>query len=381
MKKLMIMVALLMAFTTVMAQRAERTNAFNYNRHGEYDKARESIDKAVEHERTRDDATAWMYRGIIYLNIYLNEDFKHLDDKALQKSHESLIRAMELDDRDRLNKDTEILPRIQAIGQLFFEEAVEAFNELAFEKASALFVESFNVAESIGRLDTLAIMNAAFAASRGDMFEKTIELYSQAKDLGISEPEIYRNMAVAYRGLENREKMLETIDTGLELFPGDPNLILEQINAYLAVGEGEKVVDDLKKFVEQDPENFSIYFVLGTIYGDETNEDMFDLEMATNYYKQAIAINPEYYDAIYNLGALYINESNKIQVIANDLPLSEVKEYERLTEKANVIIREALPYLEKAYEMNPGDAETVNVLRTIYARFNKADKLEKLNKQ
>jgi len=73
------------------------------------------------------------------------------------------------------------------------------------------------------------------------------------------------------------------------------------------------------------------------------------------------------------------NESNKIQVVANDLPLSETKKYEQLTEEANVIIRKALPYLEKAYEMNPNDQETVQVLRTVYARFNEVEKLEKLN--
>ncbi len=51
-----------------------------------------------------EDATAWMYRGIIYLNIYINEDFKHLDDEALEKALISLNKAMELDEKDRLDK-------------------------------------------------------------------------------------------------------------------------------------------------------------------------------------------------------------------------------------------------------------------------------------
>lgn len=379
MKKIMILVALLISVTTLMGQRSERTNAFMYNRNGEYEKAREAIDKAIEHPKTMEDATAWMYRGIIYLNIYINEDFKHLDDEALEKALVSLNKAMELDEKDRLDKKTEILPRIEAIGQLYFEEAVQAFNSTDFEAASGLFMKSFDVASDIDKVDTLAIMNAAMAAARGEMFQETIDLYLQVLDIGVSEAEIYRNLAIAYRSLDNREKMLEYLNKGRELYPDDAGLILEEINAYLAIGEGEKVVDDLKKLVEQDPENYSIYFVLGTIYGDETNEEMFDVEAAEGYYTRAIEINPDYYDAIYNLGALYINESNKIQVLANDLPLSETKQYEKLTEEANVIIRKALPYLEKAYEMNPDDQETVQVLRTVYARFNEVEKLEKLN--
>jgi tetratricopeptide (TPR) repeat protein len=379
MKKIMTLVALILAATSLMGQKSERTNAFMYNRNGEYLKAREAIDKAVEHPKTIDDATTWLYRGIIYLNIYINEDVKNIDDQALEKSLVSLKRAMELDEKDRLDKDAEVLPRIEAIGQLYFEEAVQAYNSDNYGSASGLFIKSYDVAGEIGKVDTLAIMNAAMAAARGDMFEETINLYKQVLAIGVSEAEIFRNLAIAYRNLDNREKMLEYLKQGRELYPDDSGLILEEINAYLAVGEGEKVVDDLKKLVEQDPENYSIYFVLGTIYGDETNEAMFDMEAAERYYMRSIEINPDYYDAIYNLGALYINESNKIQVVANDLPLSETKKYDQLTEEANVIIRKALPYLEKAHEMDPDDQETVQVLRTVYARFNEVEKLEKLN--
>jgi tetratricopeptide (TPR) repeat protein len=381
MKKIVFLLALAITATSMMAQRMERTNAYNYNRNGEYDKAREAIDKAIEHERTIGDATTWMYRGIIYLNIYLNEDFKHLDDQALEKANVSLKKAIELDDRDRLNQAVEILPRIQAIGQLYFEEAVEAFNISDYDGATDYFIKSFKVAEGIGMVDTLALVNAAMAAARGDLYQRSIDLYNQVLGIGVIEAEVYRNLAVAYRGLENREKMMEYIDKGRELFPTDPGLLLEEINAHLAVGEGDKVVDDLKLLVEQDPENYTIYFVLGTIYGDETNPNLFDVNVAENYYKEAIEIEPDYYDAIYNLGALYINESNKIQVVANDLPLNATKEYEKLTGEANVIIRRALPYLERAYEMNPDDKETVLVLRTIYARFNDKEKLDMLNKE
>ncbi len=51
MKKIMILVALLISVTTLMGQRSERTNAFMYNRNGEYEKAREAIDKAIEHPK------------------------------------------------------------------------------------------------------------------------------------------------------------------------------------------------------------------------------------------------------------------------------------------------------------------------------------------
>ncbi|HQQ12950.1 MAG TPA: hypothetical protein PK855_07300, partial [Bacteroidales bacterium] len=105
----------------------------------------------------------------------------------------------------------------------------------------------------------------------------------------------------------------------------------------------------------------------------------YDMNKAIGYYEQAIALNPEYYDAIYNLGALYINESNKLQVKANDLPLSETKEYDKITEEANILIRKALPHLEKSYELQPSNQETIQVLKSIYNRFKMDDKLNKMN--
>ncbi|MBS4061749.1 MAG: hypothetical protein KG029_15220 [Bacteroidetes bacterium] len=379
MKRLIMILAIALIGTSLMAQKSERTNAFMYNKNGQYDKAREAIDKAVEHEKTREDAKAWMYRGIIYLNIVFSEDFANLDDKALTKSLESFKKAKELDPEDKMKQAAEIDPRIEVISQQYFSDAVELFNAQDFNKASLNFKESYDVAKIVNKVDTLALLNAGLAAVRGESFKDALDYYAMLTEIGFAEPDVYRNIAAAHRGLGNNEEMMNSIAAGRTKFPNDAGLMLEEINAYLAIGQGAKVVDDLKELVVKDPENYSIFFVLGTIYGDETNTEMYSLEVASDYYEEAIKLNPEYYDAVYNLGALYINESNKLQVIANDLPLTATKEYEKITEEANVIIRKALPHLEKAFELQPENQETVQVLKSIYARFRMDDKLKKMN--
>jgi len=65
MKRLLVLVAMLITASSVFAQKSERTNAFMYNKNGQYDKAKEAIDKAVEHPKTIEDSKTWMYRGII----------------------------------------------------------------------------------------------------------------------------------------------------------------------------------------------------------------------------------------------------------------------------------------------------------------------------
>ena len=75
MKRLMILVAVLLTVNVMMAQKKDRTDAFMYNRNGEYVKAMQSIEKCVNHQqftgmKTKDQAQAWLYRAMIYLNIH-----------------------------------------------------------------------------------------------------------------------------------------------------------------------------------------------------------------------------------------------------------------------------------------------------------------------
>lgn len=379
MKKLVIMLVLLIAGIALYAQKSERTNAFMYNKNGQYDKAREAIDKAIVHEKTINDARTWIYRGIIYLNIVFSEEYSALDDNALEKSFESFVKAQELDPQDKEGMGAEIKVRIEAIGQRYFKKGVEGFNVNDFKASANSFKKAFDVAQAVQKTDTLALLNAALSSVRAEDFTTGIGYYNQLLQMNFSEPDIYKNLTLAYRSLGENDKMFQTIDEGRTKYPDDAGLLLEEINANLAMGRGDKVVDDLKQLVEKDPTNYSVFFVLGTIYGDELNAAMYSLDTAEMYYTRAIELKADYFDAIYNLGALYINESNKLQVKANDLPLSDTKGYEKITEEANVIIRKALPYLEKAHEMQPSNQETVTVLKTIYSRFKMDDKLKMLN--
>ena len=109
-------------------------------------------------------------------------------------------------------------------------------------------------------------------------------------------------------------------------------------------------------------------FVLGTIYGDENNEGVYDTDKAIKYYEDALKIKPDYYDATYNLGALYITMSNKLKTQANELPLEKVNEYNALVEQAEELVRTGLPYVKQAYETQP-TPEVKNVLKTMYVQL------------
>ena len=138
---------------------------------------------------------------------------------------------------------------------------------------------------------------------------------------------------------------------------------------------------DLNKLHELDPENAQLLFVLGTIYGDENNKDVYDTDKAKQYYEQALAINPDYSDATYNLGVLYTVMANKYIKQANDITgvsKAELEQYNSLIEQANELLRTGLPYLQQVYEAQPSD-EVKSVLRSIYVQLKMMDEVKALD--
>ena len=71
-------------------------------------------------------------------------------------------------------------------------------------------------------------------------------------------------------------------------------------------------------------------------------------------YKNAIELDDKYVDAYYNLGALYVNESQEIQSIANDF---DGEKYEQEMKRGQETMQKGIPYLEKVLTFTPNDVK------------------------
>lgn len=382
MKKLVILIAALVSANLMMAQKTDRTNAFMYNKNGQLEKAKESIDKCTSHQsfagmKPKDQAQAWMYAGIIYLNIHMDPNGAQIDPNALETSYQAFVNCIAIDPAYVKQNEQDIYSRVAAIGGQFFAKGVDGFNTGDYGSGAMAFKRAYEVSLTTGATDTLALVNAALSSLKAQEYNQAIDLYTTLQGIGYNDVETYKNMAAAYNGLNDEEKTLEMIALGLDKYPGDPGLIIEKVNIYLKQGKGSEAVQDLNQLLELDPNNTSIMFILGTIYGDDTKE-IFDAQKAVDYYKAAIEVNPDYYDAIYNLGALYIALSNQLKAEANELPLTAQKEYDQLVERAQSYIQEGLPFVQRAYEIQ-STPEVKAVLKTMYIQLKMNDEAAALD--
>jgi tetratricopeptide (TPR) repeat protein len=311
-----------------------------------------------------------------------DESLKAKAPDALEKVYESLMKCMENEAFLNENKQ-DIYQRVGAVMTAYYTKGADDYNAGKFATAAPMFKKAYDIAKQLGTNDANDMLNLAATSSlRAEDYDTALSYFTTLQQNGSNDADIYRHLAACYTGMGNTEMAMQMINSGLEKNPGDANLILEKVNAYLKEGKGAEAVEDLNKLKELDPNNASLYFVLGTIYGDEEKE-IFDADKAVENYKEAIKINPNYFDAIYNLGALYITMSNRLKAQANEITgfsKAEIEQYDALIAEAEELLRTGLPYVRQAYETQPSD-EVKSVLKSMYVQLKLDDEAKALDEK
>lgn len=408
MKRLLIIISLVFAISAGYAQKNNRTSAYNYHRNGKLDKAKEFIDKATENEKTINDARTWYYAGNIYLDLHRSQDetYKNLDKDALNKANDAYMKCMKLDTDKEFYQ--ELIPRILLCGEEFFNQGANYFNKglefklsgneadmpearSNFNSAVAKFDKSIDVYSKVGSIDTLAFYYRASAADMGENYPVAKESYEKLlNEFNYETDAIYNSLFnIYFKADRDTLKAKDFIVVARTKFPQSLPLVIDEINVYLATGETDKALNSLNLAMKMDTANPTIFFAVGsmldkeivsdTLKSDEVREDAF--KQAENAYKKAIALDPNYFDAIYNLGALYVNKASVLFDAAALLPLDQQDEYENMIGEADALLNLSLPHLEKAHKINAEDISTLIALKEIYTRLKMNDKLMDVNKK
>jgi tetratricopeptide (TPR) repeat protein len=376
MKKLLLIILLSGLVTGLHAQNKNVVSAFNYLKRDRLDKAKEAIDPATTHEKTMNDPKTWFYSGNVYLALFLTEEeeYKGLHPNPLDKALSDYRKSLELDTKEAYTK--EVNERILFAASKYFEMGVKAYNDQDYKKSSDAFAQAAEISRGYQMIDTVAIFYAAQGAYLSNDFDRASGFFDELMQLKFQEPGIYRMMADIQKSKGDTTMAITTINKGRKLYPNDFNLIVDAANIYLITGRNEEALDVLELAMQQDETNPTLFFAAGTIY-----DKIQDREKAIQLYDQAIKIDPEYFDANYNLGALYYNQAAELITEATNLPLNETEKYDKLLEEGNEMMKKSLPYLEKADQIQPGDPTTLQTLKEIYTRLNMLEKLKGINER
>jgi len=379
MKKL-VLVVIAVLISGITFSQTEVVSAYNYLKNGQLDKAKTYIDKACVNEKTKGLAKTWFYCGNIYLSIALTkeEKFKSLDSNAIQIAYDAYQKAIQLD--PEISNDN-LMPNSPKMGLFFlgdqyYNKGVDLFYNQKYEEALTNFEMTKKINNIFSIKDSNATFNAALCAVQLKDNKKAKQYFEELVKNNFKQGMIYTQLANIYKSEGDTTKADGIIAKGRKSMPNDLNLIIGEINSFLGKGKVTEAQDLLNLAVSKDPNNASLHFAIGA------NMDEFgNFEQAEKSYMKAIEIKPDYFDAHYNLGALYVNTAANIMEDANKLPITETAKYDELKIKADKLLDKALPELEIAEKLNPKDRNTLITLKQLYARKSNNDKIKEYDEK
>ncbi|MDO9275144.1 MAG: tetratricopeptide repeat protein [Lutibacter sp.] len=180
---------------------------------------------------------------------------------------------------------------------------------------------------------------------------------------------IFKNLAQNYSDKGNNEKALEIISKGRTEFPSSYSLLIDEANIYYKAGDNAKFKERLEEAIRLNPTEPTLYYNVGVMNMDQKN-----IDEAIKNFEKAIELKPDYADAYNNIGAAIIEKAAPIIEEMNK-SLADFKKYDKLQAQQFDIYRKALPYYEKAYELNPN---SINVIQTLMGLYENLDMPAKL---
>lgn len=387
MKKLLItLMVIAAAGTSVFAQKGKVTSASNYKESGKLDKALEVIEPTVDpnnpkSEKTISWARTWEVRGEIFKAIHASEDknYKALSEDPLGESFKSFIKAVELDGKGRYTSGLKV--NLTFLLQDLTNAAIKAFESKDFVPATKYFenvlaVEALDMFKEETPVDTVIMYNVGITAANAKMYEKAIGYFRECIKHDYNGGASYGQIVSAYQELGDTLKSVEMMKEGFEKYPEEQAILFALINYYIEQNNSQEAINYLDKAIGKEIDNPTLYFAKGSAL-----EKLGRAEEALEVYNKAIEVDPEFANAYYNIGVYYFNKGVSQGEIANAIPTNKPALYKEEKAKADEEFKKAVPYMEKAMELDPSDVYIMDHLKNLYYRLNMMDKFNEIKEK
>jgi len=379
MKKIgLLLIGALLLSTLTYAQKGKVAAALSYLDNGELEKALQTVEIAEKNPKTANWYKTYYAKGRILQAIAESKDpkVKKLVENPVVKAYENYQKAIKLDEKGRITKTIEIY--LPMLNNDFINMGVKAFQDQKFEEAMKAFEYALKVGQDKvfgGVVDTSLIYNAGLAAYNGKLWDKSIEHISKAIDMNYGGSAAYILLKNAY--LEKGDTLAgkKALQAGFDKYPTDKNIIFELINYYLLIeNNSQAALDYIRKGLEKDPENASLYFAEGLAL-DKIGKH----QEAIRAYKESIARDSTFLNSYYNLGALIFNDG--VNMFNECNKIMDNDKFKACVAQADKKFKESLPDLERAHELDPKEINTMETLKVLYYRLHMYDKRDQIIKE
>ncbi|MBQ2959216.1 MAG: hypothetical protein IJE06_06055 [Alistipes sp.] len=182
---------------------------------------------------------------------------------------------------------------------------------------------------------------------------------------------------------KNRDEYLakakEALLTGIKLYPKNTTILDGLMQFYTAeegVGDPAELTGMIEASLKEDPTNYDLWFGRGRVYNA-----MKQYDECIKSFEKCVELRPEEFEPNFYTAYFIIEKANAEVEKLNSTPNMSYQLYEEENAKINLIFAEAIPWLEKAYAINPTDGATIEYLNMLCFRLRDLDgMMDKYNK-
>ncbi len=192
-----------------------------------------------------------------------------------------------------------------------------------------------------------------------------IRLFSVARHMGYNHKEAYDYALICLSDLGNDEEVVKLAwEAFLKYGTSDPQYIRILINDFTSREDYSGANDLIDDALAANPDDDELLNLKGLVV--ENHESIYE---AYPYYQRCIELNDSNALGLFNVGRYFYNKAQETR--------QNSRLYgKKLADLVNPMYREALPYLEKSYAINPDNKDLINALRDIYYKLGEAGKLQ-----
>ncbi|MDC0005024.1 tetratricopeptide repeat protein, partial [bacterium] len=182
------------------------------------------------------------------------------------------------------------------------------------------------------------------------------------------------------KGCENAIKYFAQTFYNQSATSFNPNDYLIAVSSYGRYKELTRKINPETDFKEKDIQfNLAMGSTFNRIATIDSSQADINMDKSIEYYKKVLSVDSNNFSANYNLGIIYYNKGVEI-VEKMDYGL-DLDGLIKMQDELFDIFRTSLPYMKKAYDLDPRRRETLIGLEGIYFSMNDDEKSELFKKK
>lgn len=377
MMKKVLLIVFAVAATASMAQKKPKiTQAEAMWKSGEFVAAKEIVDAAAVHEKTKDKSKTWFIRGLVYASL----DTAGNPAGDVKVAREAFVKALELTSGS--SEDFTTGPQGMVTTSLVIPNLWAHYLNLGvqdYETNPNKAIGNFEKSVIILPDSLIGYYYAGRAAQFAEDNDKALAYFKKYIDEGGDEVDAFvKAMYILSTVKEDHEGVVALANQGLEIFPGNQILSDFKFRALYSLGKIDEAIAEVEQLIADDPNNPEFHFVLGVI---KDNIEKFD--ESEGHYKNALAIDPNHFNSNFNIGVIYRNNIAELIKQKTGLGMSkeDQKKYDEIDNKIKDVAEIALPFWEKCYELRDDDVTSIETLEYIYTILGKTEKANQMDER